>query len=154
MIEALARHYDFIKDVLRPPPVGPIAQALAEMKDKSAASALAAHLLDPADSPDDVKSTAAAHVHLAGPSELAAIKQFFAMYRGTADTDELALAAVSAGEALLKLGGKEGRAAVDFAKSDPMTVDAVRTRLNAIVKALDEEKAGAAAADQSKDVKK
>ena len=45
MQAALQRHYDFLKDVLRPPPVGPMAQALAGMKAKAAAPVLAAHLL-------------------------------------------------------------------------------------------------------------
>jgi outer membrane protein assembly factor BamB len=140
MLEALERHYDFLKDVLRPPPVGPIAQALAEMKENRAAALLASHLLDPADTPDDVKHAAAALVALGGPGELPTIKQFFAMYRGAAESDEVALAAVSAGEALLRLGGKDGRSAVDFALKDPMTEDMVRTRLDAVVKALDEAK--------------
>jgi outer membrane protein assembly factor BamB len=142
MMEALARHYDYMKDVLRPPPVGPIAQALAEMKEKSAAPALASHLLDPADTPDDVRNAAAALVKLGSANEVPALKQFFAMYRGASDNDEVALAAVEAGEALVNLDAKDGRAAVDFALSDPMPQELVKNKLDAIVKALDEAKAG------------
>ena len=42
MEAALERHYDFLKDVLRSPPVGPIAQALGAMKETRAAPLLAA----------------------------------------------------------------------------------------------------------------
>src|SRR5579872_5350559 len=60
MEAALARHYDYLKDVLRPPPVGPIAHALGAMNEKAAAPLLASHLFDPADTDDDVRETAAA----------------------------------------------------------------------------------------------
>ncbi len=67
MEAALEKHYDFLKDVLRTPPVGPIAQALGAMKEKPAAPLLAAHLLDPADTDDDIRQTAAALAVIAGP---------------------------------------------------------------------------------------
>jgi outer membrane protein assembly factor BamB len=141
MIEALAKHYDFLKDVLRPPPVGPMAKALAAMNEKGAAPSLAAHLLDPNDTDDDVRFTAEALVALAGPAEVPAIKQFFAMYRANADNDEVGAAVVSAGQALLKVGGKDGRAAVDHALADPMTMPGPKERLKVIVQQLDGEKA-------------
>src|SRR5262249_34047240 len=122
MIDALGKHYDFLKDILRPPPVGPMAQALAAMNEKGAAPALASHLVDPNDTDDDVRHAAAALVVLGGPSEVPTIKQFFGMYRANADTDEIGAAVVSAGQALLKLGGKDGRTTVDQALADPMTV--------------------------------
>ena len=103
MEAALARHYDFLKDVLRPPPGGPMAQALGAMKEKAAAPLLAAHLLDPADTDDDVKQAAAALAVVAGPTELPALRQFFGMYRATADDDEVAAAVVSVGQALITL---------------------------------------------------
>ena len=87
MIEALERHYDFLKDVLLPPPVAPIAQALAAMKERAAAPALASHLLDPADSDEDVKEAAAALEVLGGAAELPALRAFFGLYRATAETD-------------------------------------------------------------------
>ncbi|MBV9945888.1 MAG: PQQ-binding-like beta-propeller repeat protein, partial [Myxococcales bacterium] len=81
MEAALARHYDFLHDVLRSPPVGPIAQALGAMKWKSAAPLLAAHLLDPADTDDDVMRAAAALAIIAGEDQVPALRQFFGMYR-------------------------------------------------------------------------
>jgi hypothetical protein len=136
MIAALARHYDFLKDVLRPPPVGPIAQALAAMNESGAAGALAAHLVDPADTDDDVKQAALALVQLGTPAEVPTLKQFFAMYRDAPDDPpELPDAVVSAGQALIKLGGADGRAVVDQALAHELTSSAAKAKLQAIVEA-------------------
>jgi outer membrane protein assembly factor BamB len=142
MIEALGKHYDYLRDELLAPPVGPMAQALAAMNDKSAGPALAAHLLDPADDDDDVKQAAAALAILGGPSEVPALKQFFGMYRANAEGEQVSAAVVSAGQALIKLGGKDGRAVVDQALADPMTVPLARERLDALVRTADGAKTG------------
>ncbi len=133
MEAALERHVDYLKDVLRPPPVGPIAHALGAMKDKAAAPLLAAHLLDPEDTDDDTKEAAAALAVVGGPAELTAMRRFFGMYRATADDDNVAAAVVSAGKAMLALGGKEGRAQVEAAVNDPMTVPYARDRLESLL---------------------
>jgi outer membrane protein assembly factor BamB len=133
MEAALDRHYDFLRDVLRTPPVGPIAQALGAMKVKSAAPLLAAHLLDPADTDDDVKRAAAALAVVSGPSEVPALRQFFGMYRATADGDDMAAAVVSVGQALL--ADKAGHAQVEAAAADAMTIPYARERLGAILSA-------------------
>ena len=135
--------------MLATPPVAPIAQALAAMNDKSGAPLLAQHLLDPADTLDDVRETATALLVLAGPSEMGALKQFFAMYRGTAEGPDMGAAVVSVGQALLKVGDKEGRAIVDLAIKDPLTVSFVKERLDAIVQAMDAQKPPAADAAPS-----
>jgi outer membrane protein assembly factor BamB len=135
MEAALARHYDFLKDVLRTPPVGPIAEALGAMKEKNAAPLLAAHLLDPADTEDDVKQAAAALAVLAGPSELPALREFFGMYRATADDDDMAAAVVSVGQAMATQGDKPARAQVEAAAGDPNTVSYARDRLGALLTA-------------------
>lgn len=133
MLTALGRHYDYLRDVLVSPPVGPMADALAAMKEANAAPLLASHLLDPAIGDDDVKRAAAALASLATKDELPALRQFFAMYRGTAQTDELALAVVSVGAALLRLDPKDGRAMVEEAVKDPGTVETARARLEALL---------------------
>jgi outer membrane protein assembly factor BamB len=135
MEAALARHYDFLKDVLRPPPVGPLAQALGAMKDHAAAPLLAAHLLDPADSDDDVMQAAAALAVVGGPGELPAMRQFFGMYRATASGDDIGAAVVSVGKALIALDGAQGRARVDSAAKDSMTVDDAKDRLGELLSA-------------------
>jgi len=137
MLDALAKHYDFLHDVLLTPPVGPIAQALAAMKDKSAAPLLAAHLLDPADTDDDVKQAAAALVDLGDATEVPALKQFVTLYRASADSEQVASAVVSAGQALLAYGGPEGRKIVDATLADPMTIEMVKTRLDAVRQQFD-----------------
>jgi len=135
MEAALARHYDYLRDVLRAPPVGPIAHALGAMKETAAAPLLAAHLLDPEDTGDDAKETAAALAVVAGPSELPAMRRFFAMYRASADDDEVAAAVVTIGAALVARNDREGRAEVEMAVRDPMTVPYARDRLEPLVAA-------------------
>jgi outer membrane protein assembly factor BamB len=135
MEAALARHYDFLKDVLRTPPVGPIAQALGAMKEKAAAPLLASHLLDPADTEDDVKQAAAALAVLAGPAEAPALREFFGMYRATAEDDDMAAAVVNVGQALAATGDKASRAQVEAAAADATTVPYARDRLGALLSA-------------------
>lgn len=145
MEAALGRHYDYLKDVLRAPPVGPMAHALAVMKDRAAAPLLASHLLDPADTDDDVMQAAAALVVLGGTSELPSLKEFFGLYRATAATDEIAAAVVSAGQKLAELD-PGSRAGLEAAAHDPDTVDYARDRLANALKAP-ADKAPAKAAD-------
>jgi outer membrane protein assembly factor BamB len=135
MEAALERHYDFLKDVLRAPPVGPIADALAAMHETPAASLLASHLLDPADSEDDVRRAAAALAVIGGAKELPAMRQFFAMYRASAEDDDVSAAVVSIGKALLGLTDPAARAAVAAAVEDPMTVPYAKEGLQAFLSA-------------------
>lgn len=143
MIAALGKRYDYLKDVLLTPPVAPMAQALAAMNATDAAPLLAKHLLDPADSDEDVKQAAAALLVLGGPREVPALKQFFGMYRATAENAEVGAAVVSVGQALLKLSAADGRATIDFALKDAMTMEFVRERLDALVQAADADKPAA-----------
>ncbi len=129
MLDALAEHYDYLKDTVRLPPVGPLADALAAMNDKSAAPLLAAQLLDPQDSPDDVRRAAAALVSLAGREEATALRRFFGMYRATADDDDIASAVVSVAKALLALQDHQGMAEVKAAVDSGLTTSAVRDQL-------------------------
>ncbi len=134
MEAALGRHYDYLKDVLRAPPVGPIAQALGAMKETAAAPLLASHLLDPSDTEDDVKQAAAALAIVGGAGEVPTMERFFGMYRASAEDDDVAAAVVSIGQALIAVRGAPGRAEVAAAVADPMTVgvahDALAELLN------------------------
>jgi outer membrane protein assembly factor BamB len=131
---ALERHYDYLKDVLQPPPVEPIAQALAAMKDSRAAPLLASHLLDPADTDGDVKQAAAALAVVAGSDQLASLQEFFAMYRATAANEDVAEAVVNVGRALLRVDPRGGRAAVEAAVNDATTVPYAREKLAGLLK--------------------
>ena len=130
MEAALGRHYDFLRDVLRPPPVGPMAQALGAMKDKGAAALLASHLLDPADTDDDVRQAAAALAVVAGPDQLPTLREFFGMYRASAADDDIAAAVVSVGQALLTLNDV---GVVTAAARDETTVPYAHERLVALL---------------------
>jgi outer membrane protein assembly factor BamB len=133
MTEALKRHYDFLSDVLRPPPVGPLADALADVGEKSAAPLLAAHLNDPSDSPNDARRAAHALVTLAGADELDAVRTFFSLYRATADDGDLVAAVIDAARILVQVGGAPGAKLVEQAAQDPLTNAAVRDGIASLV---------------------
>ena len=135
MIEALGRHYDFLSDVLRPPPVGPLADALAAAGEKRAAPLLAAHLNDPSDSPNDVRRAVHALLGLATPEELPAVETFFGMYRATADDEDLIAGVIDAGRILVTLGGAPGQEVVQRAAQDPLTNSMVREGLGSLAQA-------------------
>ena len=133
MLSALSRHYDFVSGVLLPPPVGPLADALSASGETRAAPLLAKHLNDPANSADDVARAARALAKLATPAEYEDLRTFFALYRATADDEALVAAVVSCAEALLRVGGVDGRAVVERAAQDPLTQNDVRRALPAII---------------------
>jgi len=133
MLSALARHYDFVSGVLLPPPVGPLADALAASGETRAAPLLAKHLNDPANSVDDIAHAARALAKLATPAEYEELKTFFALYRATADDEALVAAVVSCAEALVRVGGADGRALVEHAAQDPWTQTDVRRALPGIL---------------------
>ncbi|HEX3775013.1 MAG TPA: PQQ-binding-like beta-propeller repeat protein [Polyangiaceae bacterium] len=129
MLAALERHYDFVSGVLLPPPVGPLADALAASNETRAAPLLAKHLNDPANSADDVAHAARALVKLATKAEFEDLRTFFALYRATADEDALVAAVVASADALIRVGGDAGREIVDRAAHDPLTQADVRRAL-------------------------
>jgi len=129
MLEALEKHYDFLSDVLRSPPVGPMADALAAMNESRAATPLARHLNDAANTADDIEHTARALSKLATKSEMDDLKTFFALYRATADEKELVNAVISVAQALVRVGGEDGKRIVTDAAGDPLTHPDVRSGL-------------------------
>jgi outer membrane protein assembly factor BamB len=133
MLSALARHYDFVSGVLLPPPVGPLADALAASGETRAAPLLAKHLNDPANSVEDVAHAARALAKLATPAEYEDLRTFFALYRATADEEALVAAVVSCAEALVRVGGADGRALVERAAQDPLTQGDVRRALPGVL---------------------
>lgn len=142
MRQALAKHYNFLKDVLRAPPVGPMAQALASMKDASAAPLLVDHLFDPADTDDDVLQTARALAIIGGPAQLSSLKEFFMLYHASAANEAMVGAVVSVGDSILRFGGKDGRALVDRVIADPVTNPDVVTKLKGLEQTADAQPSG------------
>lgn len=133
MLEALGSRYDFLAGVLVTPPVGPLADALAQMGEGRAAPLLAEHLNDPANSTDDVKRSAQALAKLATVQELEQLETFFALNRATAFNRDIVTAVVAVAEALLRVGGAEGREIVRFAAYDSMTVSSLQQPLRDVV---------------------
>jgi outer membrane protein assembly factor BamB len=122
-----------LSNVLRPPPVGPLADALAALDAKEAAPHLASHLNDPANTPDDVERAARALAVLATPKELEELRTFFSLYRATADQQELVNAVISVARALLQVGGEDEKRLVERAAEDPLTHPEVRRGLSGLM---------------------
>jgi outer membrane protein assembly factor BamB len=133
MLAALQRHYDYVSDVLLPPPLGPLADALAAMNEVSATPLLARHLNDPANDMADVERAAVALGKLATPAEFEDLRTFFALYRATADEPSLVSAVVAVGSALVRIGGVQGKTLVERAAQDPLTQVDVKRGLNALL---------------------
>ncbi|MGC4091766.1 MAG: PQQ-binding-like beta-propeller repeat protein [Polyangiaceae bacterium] len=133
MLASLERRYDFLSGELLPPPVGPLADALAAMGERRAAPLLARHLNDPSTESSDVARAARALVTLATPAELPGLRTFFALYRATADEPALVQAVGSVAAALIKVGGAEGRALVERAARDPLTQPDVAKELSSVI---------------------
>jgi PQQ enzyme repeat len=138
MLAALERHYDYVSDVLLPPPLGPLADALAAMNEVSATPLLAHHLNDPANEMADVERAAVALGKLATPKEYEDLRTFFALYRATADEPSLVNAVVAIGGALLRIGGAPGKTVVERAAQDPLTQADVKRGLGALLAAQSE----------------
>jgi hypothetical protein len=143
MLAALERHYDYLSDVLLPPPLGPLADALAAMNETAAAPLLARHLNDPANEMADVERAAVALGKLASAAQYEDLRTFFALYRATADEPSLVSAVVAVGAALVRVGGGQGKALVERAAQDPLTQSDVKRGLSAL---LTPESAGPGAA--------
>jgi len=133
MLAALERHYDYVSDVLLPPPLGPLADALAAMNEVSATPLLARHLNDPANEMADVERAAVALGTLATPAEYEELRTFFALYRATADEPSLVNAVVAIAGALLRIGGAPGKTTVERAALDPLTQADVKRGLTALL---------------------
>jgi hypothetical protein len=133
MLAALERHYDYVSDVLLPPPLGPLADALSAMNEVSATPLLARHLNDPANEMADVERAALALGKLATPAEYEDLRTFFALYRATADEPSLVNAVVAVGSALLRIGGPQGKTVVERAAQDPLTQSEVKRGLTALL---------------------
>jgi outer membrane protein assembly factor BamB len=133
MLQALERHYDYVSDVLLPPPLGPLADALSAMNEVSATPLLAKHLNDPANDMADVERAAHALGKLATANEYEELRTFFVLYRATADEPSLVSAVIAVGSALLRIGGEQGKAVVERAARDPLTQADVKRGLTALL---------------------
>jgi hypothetical protein len=90
-------------------------------------------LNDPANSIDDIGRAARALEVLATSAETRDLATFFALYHATADDPALVSAVLSVGAALVRVGGVEGRVAVERAAADPLTQPDVQRGLAPLV---------------------
>ncbi|GAC1573600.1 MAG: hypothetical protein NVS3B20_05340 [Polyangiales bacterium] len=133
MIALLARHANFLKDT-RTPPVGPMAKALATMKEKKAAQPLLEQLLDPALPNKDLLMTAEGVSALASTEQIPQLKRFIAMYRGSAAGNiSLTDACGAIASAIVRLDAEKGKEWVAATAKDSLTDTDVRSMLNKAV---------------------
>ncbi|HEU4405469.1 MAG TPA: PQQ-binding-like beta-propeller repeat protein [Polyangiaceae bacterium] len=134
LIEALLPSFEGIRGVLRRPPFGALADALAGMGAADAAGPLASRLNDPALPSPVTRRIAAALDALATPAERDELEAFFTLNRCAADDDPpLAAAVVVAARALLRVGGARADELVTYALHDPLTSTPVRDGLLALL---------------------
>lgn len=159
MIKMLARHADFLKGT-RTPPVGPMAKALAAMKEKKAAAPLLSQLMDPALPQTDLQDAAEGVAALAEKEQLADLKKFINMYRGSSSGNmKLSDAMAAIAGAIMRIEGDKGREWVTAVAKDPLTDADARSTLNKAVDAAtpkkqDEPKAEPTEDDKGKKKKK
>jgi outer membrane protein assembly factor BamB len=110
-----------------------MARAVTGMNDGAAAPLLADHLLDPADTGDDVRAVAEALAVIAKPAQMPTLRRFFGMYRASAPDEDVQAAVVSVARAMLAVGGTEARAVVQAAARDPNTAPGVKEQLESLL---------------------
>ncbi|GAC1360955.1 MAG: hypothetical protein NVSMB47_13430 [Polyangiales bacterium] len=135
MLEMLGRHANFLKDT-RTPPVGPMAKALAAMKEKKAAQPLLDQLLDPALPNRDLLDTAEGVGALASKDQLPQLQKFVDLYRGSASGNLALSDAVGAiASALIKVGGADGKNWLVAVQKDALTDKDVKDTLQKVLDA-------------------
>jgi outer membrane protein assembly factor BamB len=133
MLALLGRHADFLHDTTTPP-VGPMAKALAAMKEKAAAKPLLAQLFDPALPQRDLVDTAEAVAALATADLVPQLQRFVTIHRGSAAgnlalSDAVGVIAVAAS----KLDTAKGKAWLSGVLADRYTDVDVRTTIEKLL---------------------
>ncbi len=134
MITLLGRHANFLKGT-RTPPVGPMAKALAGMKEKKAVQPLLDQLLDPALPQIDLQDTAESVAVLAEKEHLPQLQRFVNMYRGSATGNIRLVDSIAAiAAAILRIDDK-GRDFVVAVAKDSFTDTDVKATLEKMLAA-------------------
>lgn len=115
------------------PPVRALADALAGLNVREATPLLVADLNDPTHSSETIAHVTKALEKLAGPGDYEPLRVFFMLHRATADDQYWVEASVAAARTLLRIGGESGKAVVQLAVDDPLTVAAVRGELSRLL---------------------
>lgn len=116
-----------------PAPVAALADALAAMGELRATPLLARHLREPTHTEETLEHVALALEKLATPAEQEPLRVFFMLQRATVDEDAGVRAVLAVARTLLAIGGGAGRATVELAARDPLTVPLVRSGLTALL---------------------
>jgi outer membrane protein assembly factor BamB len=135
MIERLARHASFLHDE-HVPPVGPIATALAAMKETRAEERLIEQLFDPALPQHDLLDTMKAIAALATVDHVADMQRYVLLYRSGASGNAALVEGLSSFcGAIVRLKGGRGRAWVQQLAGDALTDPDVTVALRRLLAA-------------------
>jgi hypothetical protein len=125
VIEALARHADFLEG-LSAPPVGPLAEAAARSQDARAVPYLIEHLEDPNTAVEELPSLMLALRTLGDASVVQPVSDFLRMYHADADDPRMQDALVFAVQVLAKLQKQEALPVLEPIANDSLGSAKVR----------------------------
>lgn len=135
MIERLARHASYLHDT-HAPPVGPMAAALAAMKDARATPRLLEQLFDPALPERDLLDTMKAIAALATADQVPELQRFVLLYRAGASGNAPLIEGLSAFcKTIVRLKTSRGRAWVERLEADALTDPDVQVALRKLLDA-------------------
>lgn len=129
MLQALSGSGPFARDPSALPPVAALADALAALDEQRAAPLLAEQLNQPGHSADAILSVATALERLASEREYHELAVFFSLHHTTADHPDRVAAVIAVSRTLLHIGGDSGRALLQFALRNPLTLQDIRSAL-------------------------
>lgn len=119
---------------LRPPPVAPLARALAALHDERAAPVLARYLKLPSIQGAPTLAVIDALNALGGTNELPAVREYFFRFKNAGGDEDSVLALRGAAAFLLRFEDERGRARVLAAQDDLLTHPAVKQALAELFK--------------------
>lgn len=125
VIEALARHANYLNET-KAPPVGPLAEAALKTGDARAVPHLIAHLKDPETPVDELAPLLLALKGLGDTSTARPISDFLRLYHADAEDQRMQDALIVAMQALVKLEGAQAANVLEPVSNDALGEAAIR----------------------------
>lgn len=135
--KALGNHASFLDEV-GVPPVGALAAAVAQQRDKKSLPALLEHLDDPATPVTDLQELGRAIASIGGTKAYEPLMSFLRLYHADGDDPAMTAALVTFGELVIALKEKDGRKALSELVADAHTSAALREKLSKVLAASSE----------------
>jgi outer membrane protein assembly factor BamB len=149
VLTALNRHASFL-DGTTAPPVGPLAQAAANLKEKKAVGPLLAHLNDPNTRARDLPQLVDALKKLQDPAAIEPLTDFLKLYHADESDEYLIEALGKSADALVALSGPACIEVLKDVADDSMGSDIVRERARVALSILEKQKTAAEKTESAK----